>query len=127
MPDEPIPGVEAEFLPRLFSADGPLPIGSWGTGPLESPRPQWPSQPQHPTDALGADLVLVPALAVDISGVRLGKGGGWYDRTLGEFSAPIYAVVWADEVYPPHTLPCAPHDYPLDGCVTEEGIHSFHM
>jgi len=51
-----------------------------------------------------ADVVLVPALAVDTAGRRLGRGGGYYDRALGELRArrgwlpPVVALVHDDEV-----------------------------
>ncbi|WP_299038812.1 5-formyltetrahydrofolate cyclo-ligase [uncultured Pseudokineococcus sp.] len=55
--------------------------------------------------ALGAvDVVLVPALAVDTAGRRLGRGGGYYDRALGDLRArrgwlpPVVALLHDDEV-----------------------------
>ena len=55
-----------------------------------------PDGPRLPADAVaGAAVVLVPALAVDRRGVRLGRGAGFYDRTLGLAgdSARLVAVV----------------------------------
>ena len=66
-----------------------------------------------------ADLVLVPALAVDRSGRRLGQGGGSYDRALPRTSAPVVAVVFDDEVL--DTLPTETHDRSVDGVLTAEG------
>ncbi|HEX6886909.1 MAG TPA: 5-formyltetrahydrofolate cyclo-ligase, partial [Candidatus Nanopelagicales bacterium] len=63
----------------------------------------------------GVGLVLVPALAVDRSGARLGQGGGYYDRLLAELAgapaAPaVVVVVHDDEVLPAGTVPREAHD-----------------
>lgn len=76
---------------------------------------------------LGAVLVLVPALAVDASGTRLGQGGGYYDVLLEELAgsgaAPrILAVVHDDEVLPPGTIPRDAHDVPVPAVLTPSGI-----
>jgi len=65
-----------------------------------------------------ADTVLVPALAVDRRGVRLGRGGGYYDRTLvlAARSARLVAVVRDCEVVP--ELPADPHDVPMTTALT---------
>jgi 5-formyltetrahydrofolate cyclo-ligase len=74
-----------------------------------------------------ADLVLIPALAVDRSGTRLGQGGGWYDRVLGFVTSetPILAVVFSDEILPADTLPREPHDLPVSGALTPNGLEWF--
>lgn len=65
-----------------------------------------------------AVLVLVPALAVDQHGVRLGRGGGYYDRTLPLAAAgtPLVAIVRDDEVVA--SLPVQPHDVPVSAALT---------
>ncbi|ROP38591.1 5-formyltetrahydrofolate cyclo-ligase [Saccharothrix texasensis] len=68
-------------------------------------------------EAVGsAALVLVPALAVDRSGVRLGKGGGYYDRVLRLATGPVVAVVRDEEFVP--SLPAEPHDVRVDAVLT---------
>lgn len=70
-------------------------------------------------DALAeADLVLVPALAVDAAGTRLGRGGGWYDRALARRAAHarVVAVCWPWECV--DRLPREPHDAPVDAALT---------
>lgn len=52
------------------------------------PRAQWPEALPH---ELG--LILAPAEAVDAQGVRLGKGGGYYDRYLAGVSCPVCALI----------------------------------
>ncbi|MBD8506102.1 5-formyltetrahydrofolate cyclo-ligase [Hoyosella sp. G463] len=68
-------------------------------------------------------LVLVPALAVDRTGTRLGRGAGFYDRALGALAhrPPLIAVV-RDEELVDH-LPADPHDVRMDGVITPSGGH----
>lgn len=68
------------------------------------------------------DLMLVPACAVDRSGVRLGWGRGFFDRNLGSMdqSPPVFAIVHDEEVF--ETLPSELHDIPVTGIVTPTRI-----
>lgn len=72
-----------------------------------------------------ADLVFVPALAVDVTGARLGRGGGSYDRALGRVRAgvPIIALLYPDEVLP--EVPTQPHDRPVTAALTPDGLVEF--
>lgn len=79
-------------------------------------RPREPSGATLGPGALReADLIIVPALAVDSAGTRLGRGGGWYDRALPErnTNARILAVCWPWEVVRT-ALPKQDHDVPVD-------------
>jgi 5-formyltetrahydrofolate cyclo-ligase len=69
-----------------------------------------------------AGLVLVPALAVDRTGVRLGRGGGYYDRALSRAAptALVLAVLYDGELV--DALPAQPHDRPVHGVVTPAGV-----
>ena len=64
------------------------------------------------------DLIFVPALAVDKSGERLGKGKGYYDRALAapETVAPVVAIVFDEEFV--ESIPTEDHDHPVDAVVT---------
>ena len=68
------------------------------------------------------DLVVVPALAVDTSGRRLGQGGGSYDRALRRVPprVPVLAVVHDEELFDAAVtpLPVLPHDRPVHAVVT---------
>ena len=68
-----------------------------------------------------ADAVLVPALAVDRTGVRLGRGGGSYDRALRRVrpDAAIVALVYASEII--EQLPADAWDVPVTAAVTPSG------
>lgn len=68
-------------------------------------------------DAVGAcTLVVVPALSVDRAGVRLGRGGGSYDRALRRAVGRTVALLHDGEVVT--TLPAEEHDVPLHAVVT---------
>ena len=101
------------LLPILLP-DGDLDWASY-EGP-DSLRPgprslREPAEPPRGTDAVtSADLVLVPALAVDPSGLRLGRGGGSYDRALARVGTqvPTLALLYDTELVP--NVPAGPHD-----------------
>jgi len=59
------------------------------------------------------DLVLVPALAIDPDGFRLGQGGGFYDRSLPQLRAWKHGIVYNYERME-HDLPREPWDVPMD-------------
>lgn len=65
-------------------------------------------------------LVVVPALAVDHAGQRLGRGAGYYDRALAGVAAPLCAVVFAHELLA--DVPHEPHDIPVHMAVTPQGL-----
>ncbi len=93
-------------------------------------RPPEPPGEPFDADALAkADVVLVPALAVDTAGHRLGHGGGWYDRVLEHVrpGVPVLAMVYPEEVYDVTTmpLPVEPHDRAVHGAVTISGRQDF--
>ena len=69
-----------------------------------------------------ADLLIIPALAVDRMGNRLGRGKGYFDRELLVLSGSrFYAVCFEDEVL--EVLPSEAHDQRVSGVVTEVAIH----
>lgn len=79
--------------------------------------------------------ILLPALAVDANGVRLGQGGGYYDRFLAQAvpvtgggaragTVPTAAVVYSDEVFAAGTLPHDSLDHPVDYILTPDGARA---
>jgi len=79
---------------------------------------------EPPADAPAAgrgdvDLIVVPALAVALSGHRLGFGAGFYDSMLPDFCPPAVAVVVAFDFQLLAELPVEPHDIACDFIVTE--------
>ncbi|MFE3327574.1 5-formyltetrahydrofolate cyclo-ligase [Streptomyces sp. NPDC059176] len=77
---------------------------------------------------LEADTVLLPGLAVDERGMRLGRGGGSYDRVLARIEAAsatptLVVLLYANEVVA--RVPEEPHDHPVHAVVTPEGVRRF--
>jgi 5-formyltetrahydrofolate cyclo-ligase len=75
-----------------------------------------------------ADAVLLPGLAVDVRGMRLGRGGGSYDRVLARLERagadPALVVLLYDtEVV--DRVPEEPHDHPVHAVVTPSGVRRF--
>ncbi|MCO5977101.1 MULTISPECIES: 5-formyltetrahydrofolate cyclo-ligase [Ideonella] len=75
------------------------------------------------TEAFHPELLLVPCVGYGPGGVRLGYGGGFYDRTLAALQPrPVTAGVGYTHGYVPW-LQAEPHDIPLDAILTDEGVH----
>ncbi len=70
-------------------------------------------------------LIIVPAAAVDRTGMRMGWGRGYFDKTLGSMDRrpPVFAVVFDGEVL--DELPRETHDQGVDGVVTPSAIIRF--
>ena len=106
------------LLPRVVSdflefAKGQMTPGSLGL-----------QEPTGNAESLGKiELILVPALAVDSHGNRLGKGKGYYDRVLGEISCPKFAVIFDGEFF--EQLPIEAHDQKVAGAVSPLAINYF--
>jgi 5-formyltetrahydrofolate cyclo-ligase len=80
-----------------------------------------PAGPRMGSDAVrAADVVLVPALAVDRAGHRLGRGGGFYDRAFATSTSRLVAVVYDDEVL--DDLPFEPHDLVVAAALCPDGL-----
>lgn len=71
------------------------------------------------------DLMIIPAAAVDQSGMRLGWGRGYFDKTIGSMQKcpPVFAVIYDAEFV--EELPRDVHDQPVTGIVTPERIYRF--
>ncbi|MGW4466860.1 5-formyltetrahydrofolate cyclo-ligase [Micromonospora sp. NPDC004704] len=78
-----------------------------------------PSGARWGTDAIGdADLVIVPALAVDLRGIRLGRGGGSYDRALARVAPGVLTVALLHDGELVDRVPAQPHDRPVRAVIT---------
>ncbi|MGW7070962.1 5-formyltetrahydrofolate cyclo-ligase [Streptomyces sp. NPDC054855] len=81
-----------------------------------------------PDAVVAADVVLLPGLAVDARGMRLGRGGGSYDRVLARLGRagadPALVVLLYDTEVVAH-VPQEPHDKPVHAVVTPSGVLHF--
>ncbi|GJF17913.1 5-formyltetrahydrofolate cyclo-ligase [Mycolicibacterium cyprinidarum] len=117
---------------RHDTTDTPLPLrwGRYRPGELVDAAfgLREPPQPWLPAHVVAdAAVVLVPALAVDRQGVRLGRGAGFFDRTLllAGPGASLVAVVRDDELV--DRLPSEPHDVPMTHALTpRQGVVELH-
>lgn len=71
-------------------------------------------------DVSSLDLVIVPAMAVDGRGQRLGYGGGYYDRFLSQASGIFVTPVFREQIV--DAIPTDAHDIPVHFVVSEDGI-----
>ncbi|WP_406858728.1 5-formyltetrahydrofolate cyclo-ligase [Alsobacter sp. KACC 23698] len=82
--------------------------------------------PEPPREALvvDPDVVVVPPVAFDRRGFRIGYGGGFYDRTLPAMRArkPVAAIGIAFACQACPKVPDEPHDVPMDAVVTETEV-----
>ncbi len=82
-----------------------------------------PTGPPLGLDAVAtADVVLVPGLAVDRDGMRLGRGGGSYDRALGRVPVGTFTCVLLYDGELLDRVPADPHDRPVVAAVTPTGV-----
>ena len=102
--------------PFRFLAGEPVETGPWAV-----------LQPALDAPHVFPDLVLVPLVAVDRAGTRLGQGKGHYDRVLGglrEHGALLIGVGWPVQMLD-SIIPIDPWDVPLDGFASPEGLEMF--
>lgn len=108
------------YFPRVIT-DRP-PRLAWGTEPLEPGRfgilePSFAQALLPPVQ-----LLLVPCLAFDQDGYRLGYGGGFYDALLERLSEDIFTFAVAFGFQEVSDLPREPQDLPVQGLLTESGL-----
>jgi 5-formyltetrahydrofolate cyclo-ligase len=89
-----------------------------GTGTWNIPEP--PLEYLRPVPPSIADLTVIPGLAFDPRGYRLGYGAGYYDRFLPQLSpeCPVIALAYDFQVL--DNVPSEPHDIPVDMIITEK-------
>jgi 5-formyltetrahydrofolate cyclo-ligase len=68
-------------------------------------------------EAKDLDLIIVPALAIDYRGQRLGRGAGYFDRYLRHFIGPTVGLVYDSDFLP--EVPSLPHDAPVGLVITQ--------
>ena len=96
-------------------------------GPASAPGPHGIPQPSPEAEEIACNLILVPLLAIDGAGHRLGQGGGHYDRVLPALRASGARLIGVGWTFQRLTiaLPVEPWDVPLDGFVCPTGLEMF--
>jgi 5-formyltetrahydrofolate cyclo-ligase len=110
-------------LPVMQGKGLPLVFRAWSRGDAMG-KVQWGiAEPLPDKPVLEPDVVLVPLLAFDATGYRLGYGGGFYDRTLARLRAikPVVAVGVAYDELKVDAVPHQVYDQPLDWVLTPSG------
>lgn len=108
-------------LPVVIGADEPLLFRAWVPGEPLVPGAWDIPVPRADAPELLPDVLLVPMLAFDRKGFRLGYGGGFYDRTLEKLRAlkQVVAIGVAYHAQMVEEVPIGLHDAPLDFVMTE--------
>jgi 5-formyltetrahydrofolate cyclo-ligase len=120
-------------LPRIAAKGEALHFHRWREGDALFDNHYGIVEPSADAQRMMPDVILVPLLAFDASGHRLGYGGGYYDRSLFEGRAtvppanplcrgPVLAIgiAYAGQLVP--SLPHESHDRTLDAILTENGL-----
>jgi len=110
-------------LPVMQGKNKPLLFRAWAPGDAMG-KVQWSiAEPLPDKPELQPDIVLVPLLAFDAAGYRLGYGGGFYDRSLEQLRAikPVVAVGIAYDELKVDAVPHLHYDQPLDWVLTPSG------
>jgi 5-formyltetrahydrofolate cyclo-ligase len=122
---------EARGIRVLFPVSRDDGLLDWTVGEEETEVQGLSGAPEPKGELLGpiaindVDLIIVPAAAIDQTGLRMGWGRGYFDKTLGsmEKCPPVYAVVFDNEYV--DEVPREVHDQPVNGLVTPTRIVVF--
>ena len=107
---------ERDLIPSFLTDYGELAPGAYGIlEPREEHRRLVPLKK--------LELIIVPGVAFDRQGNRLGWGGGFYDNFLGRIPSGVPRLGLAFELQIVESLPIGEEDIPMDGIITEEIIY----
>lgn len=113
-------------LPCVVQARSALVFRMWNAGDPLHPNAYGIAEPLASAAEVVPGAVLVPLLAFDGEGHRLGYGGGYYDRTLQVLPRlRLIGVAYSGQEL--SAIPREAHDHPLDLIVTENGVRRFHL
>jgi 5-formyltetrahydrofolate cyclo-ligase len=108
-----VAGQGKPLIMRAWAFGEPLAAGVWGIREPEAAAPE-----------VAPDILIVPLLAFDRAGQRVGYGAGYYDRTIAALRAkqPVLAIGLAFAAQEIAAVPATPHDAPLDLVLTEREV-----
>jgi 5-formyltetrahydrofolate cyclo-ligase len=108
-----VAGQGKPLIMRAWAFGEPLAAGVWG---IREPEPAAPE--------VAPDILIVPLLAFDRAGQRVGYGAGYYDRTIAALRAKqaVLAIGLAFAAQEIAAVPATPHDAPLDLVLTEREV-----
>ncbi len=109
-------------LPVIAGPDAPLEFRAWQPGDELNDGPFGTAQPKLDAPLIVPNVVIVPLVAFDELGHRLGYGGGYYDRTLAALrrTSAVLAIGFAYAGQEVTALPVEAFDQKLDWIVTEK-------
>lgn len=117
----------ATGLPVMIKLGQPLAFRQWQSGDALVKRKWGILEPIDTAPNLTPDVLLLPLLAFDSAGRRLGYGGGFYDRTLAKLRSrrPVLAIGLAFDQQEVDAVPRSAYDERLDMILTPTGLRSF--
>ena len=111
-------------LPVVVKKKSPLVFRRWRMGDALVTHAFGMREPPATAPEVTPDVLLVPLLAFDATGTRLGYGGGFYDRTLAALATKLaIGIAYAGQEM--EGVPRESSDQPLDMVVTERGVRAF--
>ncbi len=113
-------------VPVITEHDAPLRFRTWTPG-CRMIAGEFGAAIPETGDWITPEIVIVPLVAFDRKGGRLGYGGGFYDRTLEQLRAarPTTAIGFAYAAQEAADVPLEPTDQPLDLLITKNGVITF--
>ena len=114
-------------LPVCIDADAPMRFRAYHHGDKLVADAAGALAPGSEAANVQPDIVFLPLIGFDRDGMRLGRGGGYYDRTLEDLRArrSVAAYGLAYDMQLLDKCPAAPHDQALDAVLTETTMHRF--
>ena len=96
---------------------------SVGMYKILEPKPELRLLPAKQVNATDLDLIMVPGVAFDRTGARMGHGKGYYDKLLqhARLDAPLVALAFECQLFP--EIPTASHDIFMDMIITESAVY----
>jgi 5-formyltetrahydrofolate cyclo-ligase len=112
--------VKDELELFLLTSPDELAVGMYK---ILEPKPELRALPEKRVAPTELDLIMVPGVAFDRRGARMGHGFGYYDRLLQHArpDAPLVALAFECQLFP--EIPTQPHDVFMDRIITEQAVY----